>query len=54
MMGCELTDTLKLRRPVVLQKYATEIEVDVRRNNEFVGYQTISYLRGKFKKEKNI
>ena len=25
MMGCELTDTLKLRRPVVLQKYATEI-----------------------------
>ena len=26
MMGCELTDTLKLRRPVVLQKYATEIE----------------------------
>ena len=27
MMGCELTDTLKLRRPVVLQKYATEIEV---------------------------
>lgn len=24
MMGCELTDTLKLRRPVVLQKYATE------------------------------
>ena len=23
MMGCELTDTLKLRRPVVLQKYAT-------------------------------
>ena len=26
MMGCELTDTLKLRRPVVLKKYATEIE----------------------------
>ena len=26
MMGCELTDTLKLRRPVVLQQYATEIE----------------------------
>ena len=26
MMRCELTDTLKLRRPVVLQKYATEIE----------------------------
>ena len=26
MMGCELTDTLKLRRPVVFQKYATEIE----------------------------
>lgn len=26
MMGCELTDTLKLRRPVVLQKYATQIE----------------------------
>ena len=26
MMGCELTGTLKLRRPVVLQKYATEIE----------------------------
>ena len=26
MLGCELTDTLKLRRPVVLQKYATEIE----------------------------
>lgn len=26
LMGCELTDTLKLRRPVVLQKYATEIE----------------------------
>ena len=26
MMGCELTDTLKLRRPVVLQKYATEVE----------------------------
>lgn len=26
MMGCELTDTLKLRRLVVLQKYATEIE----------------------------
>ena len=26
MMGCELTDTIKLRRPVVLQKYATEIE----------------------------
>lgn len=26
MIGCELTDTLKLRRPVVLQKYATEIE----------------------------
>ena len=26
MMGCELTDTLKLRRPGVLQKYATEIE----------------------------
>ena len=26
MMGCDLTDTLKLRRPVVLQKYATEIE----------------------------
>lgn len=26
MMGCELTDTQKLRRPVVLQKYATEIE----------------------------
>ena len=26
MKGCELTDTLKLRRPVVLQKYATEIE----------------------------
>lgn len=26
MMGCELTDTLKLRRPIVLQKYATEIE----------------------------
>ena len=26
MMGCQLTDTLKLRRPVVLQKYATEIE----------------------------
>ena len=26
MMGCELTDTLKLRRPVVLQKYTTEIE----------------------------
>ena len=26
MMGCELTDTLKLRRPVGLQKYATEIE----------------------------
>ena len=26
MMGCELTDTLKLRRPVVLQKYATEKE----------------------------
>ena len=26
MMGCELTDTLKLRRPVVMQKYATEIE----------------------------
>ena len=26
MMGCELTDTLKLRRPVVLQMYATEIE----------------------------
>ena len=26
MMGCELTDTLKLRSPVVLQKYATEIE----------------------------
>ena len=26
MMGCERTDTLKLRRPVVLQKYATEIE----------------------------
>ncbi|WP_455634844.1 AMP-dependent synthetase/ligase [Parabacteroides sp.] len=26
MMGCELTDTLKLRRPVVLRKYATEIE----------------------------
>ena len=26
MMGCELTDTLKLSRPVVLQKYATEIE----------------------------
>ena len=26
MMGFELTDTLKLRRPVVLQKYATEIE----------------------------
>ncbi len=26
MMGCELTDTLKLRRPVVLQKYAIEIE----------------------------
>ena len=26
MMGCELTYTLKLRRPVVLQKYATEIE----------------------------
>ena len=26
MMGCELPDTLKLRRPVVLQKYATEIE----------------------------
>lgn len=26
MMGCEQTDTLKLRRPVVLQKYATEIE----------------------------
>ena len=26
MMGCELTDTLKLRRQVVLQKYATEIE----------------------------
>lgn len=26
MMVCELTDTLKLRRPVVLQKYATEIE----------------------------
>ena len=26
MMGCGLTDTLKLRRPVVLQKYATEIE----------------------------
>ena len=26
MMGCELTDTLKLRRPVVLQKYASEIE----------------------------
>lgn len=26
MMGCELTDTLKLRHPVVLQKYATEIE----------------------------
>ena len=26
MMGCELTATLKLRRPVVLQKYATEIE----------------------------
>ena len=26
MMGSELTDTLKLRRPVVLQKYATEIE----------------------------
>lgn len=26
MMGCELTDTLKLRRPVVLQKYAAQIE----------------------------
>ena len=26
VMGCELTYTLKLRRPVVLQKYATEIE----------------------------
>ena len=26
MLGCELTGTLKLRRPVVLQKYATEIE----------------------------
>lgn len=26
MMGCELTDTLKLRRPVVLQKYAALIE----------------------------
>ena len=26
MMGCELTDTLKWRGPVVLQKYATEIE----------------------------
>lgn len=26
VMGSELTDTLKLRRPVVLQKYATQIE----------------------------
>ncbi|MDD2954059.1 MAG: long-chain fatty acid--CoA ligase [Parabacteroides sp.] len=26
VMGCELTDTLKLRRPVVLQKYAVQIE----------------------------
>ncbi|WP_297904825.1 long-chain fatty acid--CoA ligase [uncultured Parabacteroides sp.] len=26
MIGCELTDTLKLRRPVVLQKYAAQIE----------------------------
>jgi long-chain acyl-CoA synthetase len=26
MMGCELTDTLKLRRPIVLQKYAEQIE----------------------------
>lgn len=26
MMGCELTDTLKLRRPVVLRKYAALIE----------------------------
>ena len=26
MMGCELTDTLKLRSPDVLKKYATEIE----------------------------
>ena len=50
MMGCELTDTLKLRRPVVLQKYATERRCT--RNNEFVGYQLFLIFAVNLKKKR--